>query len=93
MSRRTKNSLSTLTDADVKSLILKLPITDETKEKDIPPERSAKDNANKTKENETCTEPNDKEPKFRARVVNVETFVLTLPSTDKIVFRKVRHRR
>ncbi|XP_046856249.1 uncharacterized protein LOC124449369 [Xenia sp. Carnegie-2017] len=89
MSRRTKNSLSTLTDADIKSLILKLPKTDEAKEKDIPSERSPKDKGNKTKENEKCTEPNDKEPKLRAHVVDVEKFALTLPSTDKIVSKKL----
>ena len=41
------------------------------KKKDIPSERSAKDKGNETKENETCIEPNDKKPKFRAHVADV----------------------
>ena len=66
-----------------------MPKTDETKEKDIPSEISAKDKGNETKENETCIEPNDKEPKFCAHVADVKKFVLTLPSTEKIVSEKL----
>ena len=69
MSRRTKNSMSTLSEADVENLVAELPSTDEDKEQVCPTEMSDHKNENENHRSETRGETIER--KLSEHVVDV----------------------
>ena len=69
MSRRTKNSMSTLSEADVENFVAELPSTDEDKEQVCPTEMSDHKNEDENHRSETRGETNER--KLSEHVVDV----------------------
>ncbi|CAB4000142.1 Hypothetical predicted protein, partial [Paramuricea clavata] len=69
MSRRTKNSMSTLSEADVENLVAELPSTDEDTEQVCPTEMSDYKNEDENHRSETCGETIER--KLSEHVVDV----------------------